>query len=191
MENKPADTESIEAGHETKDVHARGVWFTALGIVVVSILIMLAMVLMFRLLQRRHNEAEETAATQEVAPSVLASAPSFPQPRLQVDPQMDLATFRAREDAQLNDYGWIDKNAGVVRIPIDQAINLIVQRGLPFRGQPGAPAPARTVLDMQQARPSDWAKQQQQTQQQEKQEQELRQEQIQQQEQQQQQQPGK
>ena len=56
-----------------------------------------------------------------------------PEPRLQTNPREDLRALRAREDAVLNSYGWVDKTAGVVRIPIDEAIKLTVQRGLPVR----------------------------------------------------------
>jgi len=58
-----------------------------------------------------------------------------PEPRLQTNPREDLAELRARESAQLQSYGWVDKNAGIVRIPIDAAIKLTLERGLPARTQ--------------------------------------------------------
>jgi hypothetical protein len=60
-----------------------------------------------------------------------------PEPRLQTNPREDLRALRAREDAILNSYGWVDKKAGVVRIPIDEAIKLTVKRGLPVRQENG------------------------------------------------------
>jgi hypothetical protein len=54
-------------------------------------------------------------------------------PHLQISPPEDLAAFRAREDAELNTYGWINRTAGVARIPIDRAMDLVLQRGLPER----------------------------------------------------------
>ena len=56
-----------------------------------------------------------------------------PQPRLQTDPRGDLLALREAEDRTLTTYGWVDRNAGVVRIPIEQAMRLIVDRGLPSR----------------------------------------------------------
>jgi len=56
-----------------------------------------------------------------------------PEPRLQTNPRQDLSDLRAREDQTLSSYGWVDRNAGVVRIPIDQAIKLTLERGLPAR----------------------------------------------------------
>jgi hypothetical protein len=54
-----------------------------------------------------------------------------PEPRLQIDPQSDLDAFRAAETARLSTYGWIDRQAGVVRLPIDRAMALTAARGLP------------------------------------------------------------
>ena len=56
-----------------------------------------------------------------------------PEPRLQTNPREDLRTLRAKEDELLGSYGWVDKNAGVVRIPIEDAMKLTVERGLPAR----------------------------------------------------------
>jgi hypothetical protein len=54
-------------------------------------------------------------------------------PRLQAIPANEIYEFRQRESAELNNYGWVDRNAGVVRIPIAEAMHLVVQRGLPSR----------------------------------------------------------
>jgi hypothetical protein len=61
----------------------------------------------------------------------VAPVPNPPAPRLQVDPPADLAALRATEAAQLSSYGWEDRTTGVVRIPIDRALALTAERGLP------------------------------------------------------------
>src|SRR5262249_51448205 len=58
-----------------------------------------------------------------------------PEPRLQTNPRQDLSDLRSQEDQILGSYGWVDKNAGTVRIPIDQAMKLALERGLPARQQ--------------------------------------------------------
>jgi hypothetical protein len=58
-----------------------------------------------------------------------------PEPRLEVTPITDLQEMRAAEDKVLNSYGWIDQAHGLVRIPIDRAIDLLAQHGLPARPQ--------------------------------------------------------
>lgn len=74
-------------------------------------------------------------------------------PRLQLAPDVDLQAFRAREDAELNSYGWIDRTAGVVRIPIDRAMELIAQRGLPARSETNKTELGPSSFDLQQKRP--------------------------------------
>jgi hypothetical protein len=56
-----------------------------------------------------------------------------PEPRLQVDEQRTLEEQRALEQKTLETYGWVDKANGIVRIPMDRAIDLIAERGLPAR----------------------------------------------------------
>lgn len=72
-----------------------------------------------------------------------------PTPRIQSTPVDDLARFRAAQDGKLNSYGWIDKNSGAVRIPIERAMTLIAERAStisdPNAGGAAAPtAPAAT-----------------------------------------------
>ena len=67
--------------------------------------------------------------------------PSSPRrPRLQVRPEIDLAAFRAQEAAILTTYAWVDKEHGIVRIPVEDAMRLVAERGLPVVS---APRPAR------------------------------------------------
>jgi hypothetical protein len=61
-----------------------------------------------------------------------------PQPRLQTDPSEDLAKFLADEDRHLNTYYWVDKEKGVVHIPIEQAMQELAEEGIDGfpRGKP-------------------------------------------------------
>ena len=61
----------------------------------------------------------------------------FPEPRLEDDERTEINDFRYQQDETLSSYGWVDQNTGVVRIPIDRAMQLIVQRGLPTMPQAG------------------------------------------------------
>ena len=54
-------------------------------------------------------------------------------PRLQPIPANEIFEFRQREDATLSEYGWVDRNAGTVHIPVEQAKELLLLRGLPSR----------------------------------------------------------
>lgn len=140
-------------GHERSDVHTRGIWFAGLGIAVTCVVIAFIMTLMFNHLYQRAKMEDRRAAENNTASAVAQSRPQFPGPQLVIKSGTDLAAFRAEEEKKLNDYGWVDKKAGIVRIPIERAIDLTAQRGLPVNGAPGAPVPYRTSLDLQQGRP--------------------------------------
>jgi hypothetical protein len=70
-------------------------------------------------------------------------------PHLQLTPPEDLQKFRAREESELNSYGWLDRTAGVVRIPIARAMELVLERGLPVRTQTNGLGPSSYQLQMQ------------------------------------------
>jgi hypothetical protein len=74
-------------------------------------------------------------------------------PRLQLKPPEELNNFRAGEETALNTYGWIDRTTGVVRIPIDRAMDLVLERGLPARSGTNQPATGLSNYELQQQRP--------------------------------------
>jgi hypothetical protein len=61
---------------------------------------------------------------------VLVPGVHPPEPVLQAHAKEDLAKLRAGEEAALNSYGWVDRKTGIVRIPIERAMELTVERGL-------------------------------------------------------------
>jgi hypothetical protein len=64
-----------------------------------------------------------------------------PEPRLEADPAADFRRYRAEEDAALNDYAWVDRSRGVIRLPIARAMTLLLRRGLPTRDVSARPRP--------------------------------------------------
>jgi len=76
---------------------------------------------------------EETAA-QRPAKSELRDRASTGEPagpRLVVSEPKALAEFSSREKALLSSYGWVEKDRGIARIPIDEAMRIVAERGLP------------------------------------------------------------
>jgi len=69
---------------------------------------------------------------------------NFPAPQLETNERTELNKIRMREEDILSTYDYVDKNAGTVRIPIDRAMDLLVQRGLPVHSQSGE-APGQTA----------------------------------------------
>ena len=72
--------------------------------------------------------------------------PSFPEPRLQIDPAEDWTDFHRRELARLNSAGWIDQAKGAAHIPIAAAMRKIAQEGI--ADWPG-PSPRPSLLRRQ------------------------------------------
>jgi hypothetical protein len=71
----------------------------------------------------------ETARSAPASPLADYAPHEPPAPRLQQDPRRDLATLRAREDTLLGTYGWVDRDAGTVRIPVERAMALLAEDG--------------------------------------------------------------
>jgi hypothetical protein len=65
-------------------------------------------------------------------PTPLATPMVPPEPRLQVDPASEWQAVQATQESILGEYGWVDQDEGVARIPIDRAIEIITELGLPF-----------------------------------------------------------
>jgi hypothetical protein len=90
--------------------------------------------------------------TRIVTPGDIAR---FPQPRLESDERLEINDFRRLEEEKLNSYGWVDQQAGVVRIPIDRAIQLVAQRGLPTRPPTSVAPPSAVKVPKDAAHKSD------------------------------------
>jgi hypothetical protein len=134
-----------EVAHEYSDVSVSGItWFGA-GLFVLIALICVLMWFMSKLFEGREVAAEPPPASR-----VTAGEPRLPpEPRLQgvpgheTLPQEDMKQLRESQEAVLKSYGWIDQQSGRVRIPIETAKRLIVERGLPPQSSQPAPREKR------------------------------------------------
>ena len=117
-----------EAAHEESDVNVRAIFGFGAGLLAVGLAVY---VLLWLLMNYYTKQAAQVPRNFPLSAEYQQQAP--PEPRLQIHPQQDLRDLRAREDAMLHGYGWVDKNTGVARIPIEEAMKIVVQRGLPAR----------------------------------------------------------
>jgi hypothetical protein len=115
------------------DIDLRAVIGVGFGVIVAAVVISVLVWLLFLYFSTR--EAHSAMTEFPLAASLEQRLP--PEPRLQTDPREDLRALRASEDQVLQSYGWIDKSAGVVRITIDEAMKLTLERGLPARTDGG------------------------------------------------------
>jgi hypothetical protein len=129
----PADIDNPTVRHETSDVNVRAILGFGIALVIVAGVIHVALWLMFMYFAQR----EASRAVTQFPMAVTQQNRVPPEPRLQTNPRQDLRDLRRGEDALLNSYGWVDRNAGVVRIPIGEAMKLVVERGLPVRQTTG------------------------------------------------------
>jgi len=76
-----------------------------------------------------------------------------PEPRLQTEAPEDLDQYRAEQEKVFKTYGWVDSEGGVVRIPVDRAMDILLAKGFPLRGNSrGAPNPAKPASPKGRAR---------------------------------------
>jgi hypothetical protein len=118
--------------HETTDVNVRGVLLFGAGLFVVAAVVHLLVWVLFGYFAGR----ESVRGAREYPLAATQENRLPPEPRLQIHPRDDLRELHAHEDEVLTSYGWVDKNAGIVRIPIDEAMKIVVQKGLPARQVP-------------------------------------------------------
>ena len=139
----PRDVRNPHTRYERRTMNVRLVLMTMAGLVVAGVLIHFFVAGLWTMLEKNSRAADESKRpmlSSTPAPGEPQRLP--PEPRLQADPVSDLHRMREAEDNVLQTYGWVDKNAGVVRIPVARALDLLAQRGLPNWG--GAPAAAAT-----------------------------------------------
>jgi hypothetical protein len=110
------------------------------GLYILGTMFLTAAVLvpLFRFFGRRERAEQRPAAT-VLAPSARAPEPAFP--RLVTSEPAVLARFRSQEDALLTSWGWVEKDRGIARMPIEEAMKIVAARGLPSFPAP-APTPA-------------------------------------------------
>jgi hypothetical protein len=134
MVDQDLTARSAESGHEVSDINPKRVAMVGLALATVIAVSLLVTYGLF------HYFYSGETRTRPLPSPLSYSREATPEPRLSVEPGKDLKTLRSEEDAMLKSYGWIDRDKGVVHIPIDRAIEILAERGLPVRAAKSAPA---------------------------------------------------
>jgi len=149
-----------ELEFEHQDLRPVGVYTFLAGLAIAGFLIYFVIWGLYRYLdyyERTHqppqNPLVQTEADTRTVPPQLIE--KFPQPRLEKNERTEINDFRLKEEQTLNSYGWVDQKAGVVRIPIERAMQLITERGLPITPRVGAIPPAEVNVANQAAARAD------------------------------------
>jgi FtsZ-interacting cell division protein ZipA len=152
-EEQPRTPQAI--GHETTDVNPYYLTLFGIGLLVIVAIVLLVLAWMFR-------RMETAARRADPPPSPVADDQVPPPPRLQTAPAADLAQMRREDQHVLSSYAWTDREQRKVRIPIDRAMEILVQRGFPEPAPP-PPAPIQQPDQPQQDQPQQEQQQQQQS----------------------------
>ncbi len=123
------DPEALKAGHETAEVSARPVTLFLVGLTIGIAVVFLAMLGLFRLLA----DMEDKASPKLTALEAGRAGQLPPEPRLQVLPREHFMEYKAEQNRILNTYGWVDRDSALVRLPIEKAMHIAVERGFPAR----------------------------------------------------------
>ncbi len=132
LEAKPQPAQK-ERRYETRDFTSRAMVYSAFGFALLTLVGLLVSWLAFRhfvRVQKLGPPASPFENTRELPPA----------PRLQIAPAQALKAYLADEQTKLESYGWVDRQAGIVRIPIDRAMKLSLERGFPVRTSSQGPA---------------------------------------------------
>ncbi len=121
------DAASLAAHYEQDDVNVVAIARFGAGIAVASIV---AMVILWLVMRSWTSQA--LTPTPQVEPAAV-EAPAAPGPGLDAAPELTLERVRARDAARLNSYGWVDRDNGIVHIPIEEAMRLLLERGVAAR----------------------------------------------------------
>jgi hypothetical protein len=115
------------AGHETRDAKIAPIVLTGAGLALTVAIVGLVVYGVFQYL--------ETHPPTSARPNPMSAEESQipPAPRIEEHPAIEIQQLHSQENNILSTYGWTDKKAGVVRIPIDRAMELQLERGFPTR----------------------------------------------------------
>jgi hypothetical protein len=144
QENRKHD-HTAHGSYERQDLQPAGIVYFLLALAVVTVACIVGLRGLYTYLDHRERSSQTPVNplltnlpedTRRVAPGYPQTA--FPDPKLEEDERTQLNSIRMNEEKELYSYGWVDEKAGTLHIPIERAMDLIVQRGLPVRPQAGS-----------------------------------------------------
>ena len=119
--------ESLAREHEVEDVNVRAILQFAGALTLITVLILVALWWLLQIWTQRD------LAFDPQIPPVIATPRPVPGPGVEAEPVAELEALWAEQRQRLTTYGWVDQEAGVVHIPLDQAKALLLEQGVPAR----------------------------------------------------------
>jgi hypothetical protein len=113
-------------GYEHADANVRSLYRYGAALAILIVAVMFAMNATYRFFAKIESLGPPASPFENVR--VLP-----PAPRIQPHPGLDLKSYCAAEEQELSTYGWVDQHNGLVRIPVDRAMEMVLQKGLSAR----------------------------------------------------------
>jgi hypothetical protein len=150
---QPANSNG-HGGYEQRDIRTADVVYFLAALAFSGLIVYFVVTGVYHVLEKRNQEHQTPMSplvknvpedTRHLPPEYKTDSSStdyekylkanFPAPQLETDERIQLNSVITKQEEQLNSYGYIDEKAGTLHIPIERAMDLIAQRGLPVRGQ--------------------------------------------------------
>ena len=150
-----------EEGYERQDLSAQSVFAFLISLVVGGVIVYFIVWGLYHFMdaRQRARQPQLSPLVKQVETDTRIVSPDeikkFAAPRLERNERIEIKDFRLKEEQTLNSYGWVDEKAGVVRIPIGRAMELIAQRGLSTTPKAGTIPPSEVNVATQAAERSD------------------------------------
>lgn len=127
MMTTPENPDHSAPGYEKRDVHTTPIYVYGIILLVLTVLSMGFIQWLFGAMKERIDQAQvPPAATLRVTQPAPPSEPAF-----SMYPARTLAEFRQAEDAHLSTYGWVDRDQEITRLPVERAMTILLETGLP------------------------------------------------------------
>ena len=135
------------AGYEKRDANAKWIFGIVLFLLITGLIMHFVLAGVMERLGKTPFPTDELTGTRRGSKTGAQAKANVPH--LQILPAEELNVFHAKEEAELNTYGWVNRTAGVVRIPVARAMDLLLQRGLPTRTGTNAPMTGPSEYELQ------------------------------------------
>jgi hypothetical protein len=126
---------------EREDLSAGGIFAFLIGLAIAGVLVHVILYGMFRYLDehaKTHQPPQNPlikATNGDTRVGTAEDANKFPQPRLETNERTEFTGELLKQEEVLNSYGWVDQKGGTAHIPVERAMELLAQRGLPTAPQ--------------------------------------------------------
>jgi len=145
----PEELHNLDVAHEHSDINIRAIVASAVALAVITAIVFALMGWTFQFFDAQARETDPPvsplAAPPTNMPGRTTDTPAFgsaPKPQLLTNEYAALEHLRAAESTHLQGSGWVNEQAGIARIPVAEAKQLLLQRGLPVRETAAAKDPA-------------------------------------------------